>query len=239
MADISEMQRAIKKKQRRQLALFSMGVFLFWLGEFLLQRFWLASDEPSVASVRSFAFAGATLISAALFSSALFRWVPRWAQYWRFRRYLGVSGFILIFFHVWGVLALYFNYDLSVVYFSFNPLENPLVFGSIAFFILFLMAITSTDWAMQKLTPKVWKTLHRFVYVAYVAAIFHFLRSAPEGALNTLPGYLLLAITAAALAGQLYWFFKTIAKKQFRSFGAFVGYVMIACTLVLAYIIWG
>ncbi|MEK7649455.1 MAG: ferric reductase-like transmembrane domain-containing protein [Patescibacteria group bacterium] len=239
MADIGEMQRAIKRKQRYQLFLFSVGVFLFWLAQFLFQRLWASVGDAASASIRSFAFAGTTLISAALFSSALFRWVPRWAQYWRYRRYLGVSGFILIFFHVWGALALYFNYDFSVVYFSLNPLENPLVFGSIAFFILFLMAITSTDWAMQKLTPKVWKTLHRFVYIAYISAIFHFLRSAPEGMLNNAAGYLLLTLTAAALFGQVYWFFKTVSKKKFRSLGTFVGFGIIISTLVLVYMIWG
>jgi sulfoxide reductase heme-binding subunit YedZ len=140
---------------------------------------------------------------------------------------------------VWGAMYLYFNFDFAAIYFSLNPVENPLVFGSIAFFILFLMAITSTDWAMQKLTPKIWKTLHRFVYVAYVAAIFHFLRIASVDILMTLPGYLLLVVTAAALSGQLYWFFKTIAKKQFCSFGAFVGYAIILSTLVFAYLMWG
>lgn len=239
MADIVELQRAIKSKQRRQLAWFSVGVFVYWFTEFLMQRLWLAADDPTVASVRSFAFAGTTLVSAALFSSVLFRWVPRWAQYWRFRRYLGVAGFILIAFHVWGAMYFYFNFDFATIYFSLNPIENPIVFGSIAFYILFLMAITSTDWAMQKLTPKVWKTLHRFVYVAYVAAIFHFLKAAPDGVLMTPPGYLLIGITLAALFGHLYWFFKIIAKKQFRSLGAFVGYAIIIGALAVAYIMWG
>ncbi|MEK7630990.1 MAG: ferric reductase-like transmembrane domain-containing protein [Patescibacteria group bacterium] len=239
MTDIIEMQRAIKKKQRRTLALFSLGVFFFWLAQFLFQYYWASAGQIVESLVRSFSFAGATLISAALFSSALFRWVPRLAQYWRYRRYLGVSGFVLIFLHVQVAMKLYFNYDLALVYFSLNPLVNPIIFGSIAYVILFLMAITSTDWAMQKLTPKVWKTLHRFVYIAYVSAIFHFLLMAPEDILNNLAGYLLIGLTAAALFGQVFWFFKVVSKKRFRSFGTLVGFVIIVSTLALAYVIWG
>ncbi len=237
MSDITEIQHMMKKKQRRQLALFSVGVFFFWLIQFLFQRYFASVGDSDGAIIRSFAFAGMTLISASLFSSALFLWVPRLAQYWRFRRYLGVSGFVLIFLHVQAVMKLYFNFDTSVVYFSFNPLVNPIIFGSIAFMILFLLAVTSNDWAVQKLTPKVWKALHRFVYIAYISAIFHFFLMAPSGALNNLAGYLLIGMTAAALFGQIFWFFKIVSKKRFRSVGTVVGFSIIAGTLVLAYFV--
>ncbi|HEX4375395.1 MAG TPA: Rieske 2Fe-2S domain-containing protein, partial [Puia sp.] len=49
-------------------------------------------------------------------------------------------------------------------------------FQSLGFFalvIFFLMAITSHDFWLHNLGPKVWKTLHMFVYVAYLLIIMH------------------------------------------------------------------
>ncbi len=238
MIYIGETQNTARRKQRRTLALFSVAMFFFWVAEFLFQYYHASKNQLAEALVRSFSLSGMTLIGASLFSSALFRWVPRLAQYWRIRRYLGVSGFILIFLHIQAVMKLYFNYDLAVVYFSLNPLINPVLFGSIAYSILFLMAITSTDWAVQKLTPKVWKILHRFVYVAYVSALFHFLLIAPEGALNNLAGYVLMVVTAAALFGHIYWFFEIARKKHFRSTGSCVGIAIMIAILLLAYAVW-
>lgn len=208
------------------LILFSIGAALFWLAEFAYQYFAFAPQELSVSLVRSFAFAGTTLIGAALFSSALFKWIPVWAQYWRYRRYLGVSGFALIIGHVWSVYHFYFNYNLRVVYWNFNPITNPLVFGSIALILFFAMAATSTDSAVQLLTPKNWKRLHRVVYIAYWAAIFHFILTNPA-LLKNPAGYLLLAVTAAALFGQGYWFMRIASRKHFISWGALIGIGMI------------
>ena len=46
-------------------------------------------------------------------------------------------------------------------------------FGFFALIIFFLMAITSHDFWLHNLTPKVWKTLHMFVYVAYFLIVMH------------------------------------------------------------------
>jgi hypothetical protein len=45
--------------------------------------------------------------------------------------------------------------------------------GFFALIIFFLMAITSHDFWLHHLSPKVWKTLHMFVYLAYVLVIMH------------------------------------------------------------------
>ena len=57
----------------------------------------------------------------------------------------------------------------------FNSLASfpfqALGFG--ALLIFFLMAITSHDFWLHNLTPKVWKTLHMGVYVAYFLIVMH------------------------------------------------------------------
>lgn len=210
---------------------------LFWLLEFAAQFFWLAKGELGGSLVRSFALAGATLVGSALFSSALFRFWPRLAVHWRIRRYLGVSGFIFIFLHVVSVYNYFFGWDILSAYYSLNPIENPIIFGSFAFPILFVMAATSTDWAVQKLTPKIWKIIHRFVYIAYIASVFHFMLINPV-LLKNPPGYLLLAVTAAALLGQLYWYIITAYKRRFHSLGSFVGIGIIIMTIVIGILVY-
>ena len=218
----------------RSLIIFSFFALLFWFIEFLLQWYWLTKGDLGGSLVRSFAFTGTTLIGCSLFSSAIFKWWPRTAGHWRVRRHFGVSGFVFIFFHAISVYYFYFYFDLKRIYFSWNPFENPIVFGSLALPIFMIMALTSTDWAMQKLTPRVWKFIHRFVYIAYVSSIFHFVLINPSFLSNP-PGYLLLGVTFLAVFGQIYWFFAIASKKRFRSWGALVGFGLIALTLILAY----
>lgn len=79
------------------------------------------------------------------------------------RRYLGVLSFLILIFHVF----LYFAIE------SFEPqaieqifTKNYLIFGSLAFIILFALAITSNDFSVRRLKIRIWKKLHRFVYLA-------------------------------------------------------------------------
>lgn len=213
----------------------SFGVLIFWIAIFACEYFFLTENHLQSSLIRSFAISGEMLIGLALFSSALFKWYPRLAVHWRIRRYLGVSGFILIFFHVTTVMQFIFRYDVKRIYYSFNPLINPLIFGTIAYIILFIMTITSTDWMVQRLTPRTWKFIHRFVYIAYISSIFHFIRTNPQALYNPL-GYVLYFITALALFGQLFWFFKIAGKKKFRSYGSLVGIIIIILTFILIYV---
>jgi len=220
-----------------KLVRFSIFATLFWLAEFAVQYWWLTNGNLASALLRSYALAGASLIGLALFSSALFKWVPRLAVHWHTRRRLGVAGVILISFHILWAYVTIFHSQLTLAYFSFNPLENPVIFGSFAYLILLIMAITSNEWMVRKLTPKVWKRVHRFVYLAYWAAIFHFL-TMNSRLLKNPAGILLLLITAAALFGELFWYVRLAWKKRFRSQGAWVGLAIIILYIVTGIIVY-
>src|SRR4029450_10628972 len=58
------------------------------------------------------------------------------------------------------------NYN-SLASFPFQAL------GFFALIIFFLMAITSHDFWLHNLSPKVWKTLHMLVYLAYALIVMH------------------------------------------------------------------
>jgi DMSO/TMAO reductase YedYZ heme-binding membrane subunit len=227
----------IKKESHwRELLHFAFWALLFGAAQFLVQYLWLSKGILPVALVRSGAFAGASFIGLALFSSAIFKWYPRTARYWRIRRYLGVWGFIFTLIHILTILIFYVQGDISKLLFPLNPLENPRNFGLIAFVILFVMTLTSTDFAVAKLKPKVWKTIHRFIYPAYIALIFHFVLTGPD-AMLTPPGYLLIAITFCAVFGQMFWFFKTALQRRFKSLGTFVGFSLIALSFLLLFLV--
>lgn len=213
-----------------KLLWFSGGVLAFWYVQYAYQYFILVPGERPIGLVRSFGLSGATLISLSLLTSVAFKFWPRGAVHWRLRRHLGVAGFVLIALHVLTAVKSYFNYDFSMIFFSWNPLVNPLVFGTVAFPVFFLMAATSTDWAQRHL-KKWWKRLHRLVYGAMFATVFHFMTVNPP-ALKNYAGYLLIVLTVVTLLGQLYWFIILGSRKKFRSAGAVAGWLLILLAAV-------
>jgi len=98
------------------------------------------------------------------------------------RRHLGVTMFSLAAIH--GVFSILQFHALSntnplVSLFTSNTNFNSLpafpfqAFGFFALIIFFLMAITSHDFWLHNLSPKVWKTLHMLVYPAYFLVVMH------------------------------------------------------------------
>lgn len=98
------------------------------------------------------------------------------------RRHLGVTMFLVAFVHGIFSMNLFHNFGavnplLSV--FTSNPnyasvSQYPFqTLGFFALLILFLMAATSHDFWLKNLSPKIWKTLHMLVYVAYALIVMH------------------------------------------------------------------
>lgn len=101
-----------------------------------------------------------------------FRSLPLRAQYLKARRAIGVSAFFFAILHVYrgffgelggfgGLQFLPGNYLLAIM------------LSLTALIILFLMAATSFDFMVAKLTFPVWKKLHRFVYFAGIFILVH------------------------------------------------------------------
>lgn len=224
-----------RKKHWKAFSLFSGGALIFWLTQFFYQYQLLVPGDIKVSLIRSFALAGMTLISAALFSSAIFKWIPKTAIHWRLRRYLGVSGVVFIGFHILTVIAYYFNWQIQNLFVPLNPLLNPMIFGILAFPIFFAMAVTSTDWAVAKLGGRRWKRLHQLVYFAYAGAVAHFIFIG-FSLLTNVAGYLLLTLITLTLFGELYWYIRTVMKKKKITLGTIVGVIIIASYLILGYL---
>lgn len=100
------------------------------------------------------------------------------------RRHLGVSMFLIALIHgIFNIIQFHSlgNADPLVSLFTANLHYDSLsnfpfqVLGFVALLILFLMAATSHDFWLKNLGPRVWKTLHMFVYLAYALLVFHVL----------------------------------------------------------------
>lgn len=98
------------------------------------------------------------------------------------RRHFGVITALIGMAH--GVFALMWYHGSGVInpiasaiggYGNYGvPIEFPFEsLGLFALIILLIMAATSHDFWLSRLTPPVWKTLHMGVYVAYAALVGH------------------------------------------------------------------
>ena len=100
------------------------------------------------------------------------------------RRHLGVTMFCIaaihgffsvIQFHSLGDVNPFLSIFISNTHYGSLTKFPFQVFGFFALIIFFLMAITSHDFWLHNLGPRVWKTLHMMVYFAYFAIILHVL----------------------------------------------------------------
>jgi sulfoxide reductase heme-binding subunit YedZ len=98
------------------------------------------------------------------------------------RRHLGVTMFSIAFIHgSFSILQFHSlgNTNPFVSLFTSNTQYNSVAqfpfqaLGFLALVIFFLMAITSHDFWLHTLSPRIWKTLHLFVYLAYFLVVMH------------------------------------------------------------------
>ena len=98
------------------------------------------------------------------------------------RRHLGVSMFLVALFHgIFNIAQFHSlgNVNPFVSIFTSNThytsfINFPFqVLGFLALIILLFMAATSHDFWLSTLSPRIWKSLHMLVYVAYALVIMH------------------------------------------------------------------
>lgn len=125
--------------------------------------------------VQVYAFAATIYLYLALLISPLihsFRSIPYAGTLVKSRRGLGISAYIFACLHAY--IVIFVNIGGITRFLSLpEQFMYPMRFGLIAFFILTLLAITSFDSIMRKITFPKWKWLHRSVYVASVLIMIH------------------------------------------------------------------
>jgi methionine sulfoxide reductase heme-binding subunit len=118
------------------------------------------------------------------------------------RRHLGVTMFCfaavhgifsIIQFHSLSNTNPFLSLFLSNTNYGSVPAFPFQALGFFALIIFFLMAITSHDFWLHNLSPIVWKTLHMFVYAAYVLVVMHVMLGVIQYEKN--PVYVLILFT--------------------------------------------
>lgn len=94
-------------------------------------------------------------------------------QAWQVRRALGLYAFMYAAFHFFIFIGVDYGFDFALLQDALFEKPYALV-GFAAGIILLPIAITSTKGWMKKL-GRVWKYLHRGVYIAVLFAIVHFI----------------------------------------------------------------
>ena len=121
------------------------------------------------------------------------------------RRHLGVTMFSIALIHgTFSILQFHALGNINPVLSLFTSNTNfgslpAFPFQALGFFalvIFFLMAITSHDFWLHHLSPRVWKTLHMFVYLAYFLVVMHVMLGVIQYEKN--PAFVIIIFAGAA-----------------------------------------
>jgi sulfoxide reductase heme-binding subunit YedZ len=211
-------------RQKRRYDIILWGLIALYLAVFIgLQAAWHPNITPETLIIRATGTLAFLLLHVILCIGPLARIDQRFLPLLYNRRHLGVSMFLIAFthgvfnlvqFHALGdvnpLLSLFLsNTDYgSFPHFPFQTL------GFFALLILFLMAATSHDFWLKNLGPRVWKSLHMMVYVAYALLVLHVLLGVVQQERAT-TGLVLIALGFTLVSG-LHWYAGRLEKRGSR-----------------------
>ncbi len=135
---------------------------------------------------RSFADTSFTLLCITLAIGPLSKLRTYFTKFIQFRRQFGISTFVTAAFHGISASYLFANFNLlTMLGVEYSSQANTFIrimpsgFGIanlmaiVAFIVLLVLCLTSTDFAINKLGSASWKWLHRMVYVAFYLTFLH------------------------------------------------------------------
>ena len=92
----------------------------------------------------------------------------------KYRRCFGLVAFYYVISHI--LIYLIFDIGLSLdLLVSDLKKRYYIIAGFFSFMLLVPLAVTSSDKAVKRLSPKSWKRLHRLVFIALLLSIIHFI----------------------------------------------------------------
>ncbi len=138
--------------------------------------------NPQVHNARAFGACAFLMLSGILMIGPLARLDRRFLPLLYNRRHFGVLTLFVALTHASFILDWYFAFSSTSKYetlLSANTSYDKLrgfpfeAFGIFGIFSLSVLALTSHDFWMKFLTPRVWKSLHYLIYPAYAAIVAH------------------------------------------------------------------
>lgn len=167
------MNRLSKKTQQRTLKLLThIGALiplalLIW--DYNLEQF--GADPIREVTLRT-GKAAITLLVLSLAITPFKIWFG-WKQIHPLRKLLGLYAFFYVVLHLTVFFWLDYALNLELINEALFEKRYALV-GLASFLILLPLAATSTRWAMRKM-GKNWTKLHRWVYLAGILAVLHYI----------------------------------------------------------------
>lgn len=212
-------QAVLWNRQKKRYDLLLMGLVIIYLLVFIIGYSIFdpeATEETLI--IRSTGSLAFFLLHVILAIGPLSRLDKRFLPILYNRRHLGVTMFIIALVHgVFNILQFHSlsNSNPLVSVFTSNSDYGSLInfpFQTLGFFallILFFMASTSHDFWLSFLTPKVWKSLHMMVYLAYLLIFFH----VALGALQNEQSNMLIVLMSIGLVGLIYLHLRSSSKE--------------------------
>ncbi len=212
-------QAVLWNRQKKRYDLLLMGLVILYLLVFIIGYSIFdpeATEETLI--IRSTGSLAFFLLHVILAIGPLSRLDKRFLPILYNRRHLGVTMFIIALVHgVFNILQFHSlsNSNPLVSVFTSNSDYGSLInfpFQTLGFFallILFFMASTSHDFWLSFLTPKVWKSLHMMVYLAYLLIFFH----VALGALQNEQSNMLIVLKSIGLVGLIYLHLRSSSKE--------------------------
>ena len=170
-------------RQKRRYDRIMLGLMGLYLLVFAVLNLLIHSDiSPETLIIRATGTLAFLMLHIILSIGPLCRINGRFLPLLYNRRHLGVTMFLIALIHgIFNIIQFHAlgNVDPLLSLFISNIHYGSLadfpfqVLGFLALLILFLMAATSHDFWLNNLNPKVWKSLHMMVYVAYALLVFH------------------------------------------------------------------
>ena len=209
-----------------------------YLSLFIGLHFWIHADiTTETLIIRAFATLALLMLHVILCIGPLCRLNAVFLPLLYNRRHLGVSMFLMAAVHgIFSIVQFHAGGNVnplvsvltagsrfpSAIDFPFQPL------GVVALVILFLMAATSHDFWLKNLSPRVWKSLHMLVYLAYGLIIMHvvlgIIQLEKSPVLFSLLGIGLFTVTSLHLAAAI----KTHLTDTAPSIKTTDGYVLVS-----------
>lgn len=202
------------------------GFCLFYLSIFILLNLILNSEITfETLLIRATSTLTVLLLHVILSIGPLTRIDKRFLPLLYNRRHLGVTMFGIAAVH--GVFSIFQFHSLGNV----NPFVSLFIsnthygslfdfpFQALGFFaliIFMLMAVTSHDFWLKNLHPKIWKTLHMCVYLAYFLVVMHVALGAIQYETNSVFVIVLFVGTAALITLHLIAGVQEVRKDQLK-----------------------
>ena len=144
---------------------------MVWLGWSYAQR--TLGPNPAETIDRFLGYWALILLWITLAITPL-RILTGWVCLLRFRRLLGLFSFFYAVLHLSSYIAINQFFDWTAIWEDILK-RTYIMFGLIGFFILALLARTSTANMIKRLGAQNWRRLHKCVYVAAILAAIHFI----------------------------------------------------------------